>query len=840
MRRSTEIHDELPPRSLIAPLFRAVHFPDERVPELQALAARGTIVYVMRSAGALSLAYFNHAHALRGLPRARVVHGLGRGPWVTAVQGVRSVDSAELACSAVAGQSGLVFLRHPEVFGPRRGATATDDPFPELVRRVREERRPVFLVPQVLVWERHPGSIQGSVMQALFGSPENPNPLRTAGAFLYNYRHAFAKVGEAIDLLRFCDEQGPGVSDALVARKVRGSLWQHLAREARVVTGPQLKSTERVVAEVLRDRTLRQALEELAKEGGKGRAELEGSARDLVREIAAHYSPTAIEVLKQAMDVVFNRIYDGIEVDRQGVDRIRRAAAKSAVILCPSHKSHVDYLILPVVLYDAGMTPPHVAAGQNLSFFPLGPLFRRAGAFFLRRSFKGDRLYGAVFRAYVKRLMRDGFTQEFFLEGGRSRTGKLLQPKLGLLSMEVDAWLEGASPDVSFVPIAIDYEKIVEAGAYASELAGGEKRKENVRGLLETPKVLQSRYGRIYLQVEEPISLRAFFSERGIDPARHSAEERRSLVQVLAHRIVYGIARASTVTPAALVAAALLAHERRGLSGREMTERISFLRNAAERIGARLSRLLYEAPCDPLADGPIREATELLGRDGSVRVMSASGETYFAPVEEKRAQLSFYKNNLLQHFVAPALLATALLSFREGAPPLETVRERTLWLSRLFKLEFVYRVGASFDQIFDETIDLCASLGLVEPPTKGTLRPASIAARERLELLHNLVRDFLESYWIAVDGLQELLSVNEIEGRELVRRALERGRAAFLAGRLVAAESLSRPNLENAFAYLREAGFLEPSGEKKLRLPERLLANPSELASLGEEIERYF
>ena len=861
---------------LLAPLFRAVHFPEERLPDLKALARRGTLVYVMRSAGALNIAYFNHAYALRGLPLARAVHGLDGGPIATGLAGVRSVDGSELSAVALAGQSALVFLRRPEVFGPRRGAASEEDPFPELVRRVRESRRPVFLVPQVLVWERNPGSLQGSLIQRLLGSPDSPNPLRTAGAFLYNYRHAFAKVGAAIDLLEFCDQQGSGVPDALIARKVRGALWHHLAREARVVTGPRLKSPDRVVAEVLRDRTLQKTVDKLAEEEGKSKAELEARSREIIGEIAAHYSPTAVEVFKPALDVVFGRIYDGIEVDRQGIERIRRAASKSAVIFCPSHKSHIDYLILPKVLYDAGMTPPHVAAGQNLSFFPLGQLFRMSGAFFLRRSFKGDRLYGAVFRAYVKRLMRDGFTQEFFIEGGRSRTGKLLQPKLGLLSMEVDAWVEGASEDVSFVPVAIDYEKIVEGGAYASELAGGEKRKEDVRGLLQTPRVLRSRYGRIYLQVEEPISLRDFFGERGVDPISHTPEARRALVQVLAHRIVYGIARASTVTPAALVAASLLAHDRRGLSSREMAERILFLRNAAERIGSRLSRVLPEASCDPLADGPIREAVELLVRDGAVRALTASGETYYAAVEEKRAQLGFYKNNLLQHFVAPALLATTLLSFREGAPAVEDARARTLWLSRLFKLEFVYQVlpppgaarrpaepassdrvlpppggarrpaepasgiGASFSQIFDETVELCVALGLVESPRSARLRPASIAARERLELLRNLLRDYLESYWIAADSLQELLSVNELEKRDLVRRALERGRAAFLAGRLVAAESLSRPNIENAFAWLEEAGMLEASGEKKVRLPERLLARPGELSALAEEIERFF
>jgi glycerol-3-phosphate O-acyltransferase len=819
--------------------FRAVSFPEDRTPELRRFAEQGTLVYVMRSAAALNLAYFNHAYALRGIPVAKVVQGLGDAPWRgLETPHTRRVDSAELATAVLAGEHAMMFLRHTEVFGSRRGTPHAEDPFPELVRRVRESGQRVFLVPQVLVWSRHPGRLQGGVIDALLGTPDSPNLLRTAGAFLYNYRTAFAKIGTPIDLKAFLKEQA-NVSDALVARKVRGSLWQHLAREARVVRGPQLKTSGRVEDEVLRDRKLKHALESVAAEEKVPAKELEGKARSDLREIAAHYSPTAIEVLKPVLDVVFNRIYDGIEVDARGMERLKRAAATSSLVLCPSHKSHIDYLILSKVLYDAGMTPPHIAAGANLSFFPLGPIFRRGGAFFLRRSFKGDKLYGAVFRAYVKRLMHDGFSQEFFIEGGRSRTGKVLSPKLGLLSMEVDAWLEGASQDVSFVPIAIDYEKIVEGKEYASELAGGEKRKEDIGGLLRTPQVLRSRYGRIYIQVDEPVSLRDFMRERHLDPEKHTPEQRRTLVQVLAHRIVWGISRSATLTPAALVSAAVLAHRQRGLSSQAMGERIEFLRNTAERGGARLSRVLYEAPSDPLSEGPIREALELLCKDGSIRRSTAFGETYFSPDDDHRSQLCFYKNNLLQHFVASALVAASVLSFRDGPPQLAEARERTLWLSRLFKFEFVYRVDATFEQIFDETVEACVAFGLLERPNSGTLQPASIVARDRLELLRDLIRDFVEGYWVAAEALEELKNGAELDTRELVRRALERGRAAFLAGGIGEPEALSRPSLENAVQSFKDLGLVEAVGEKKVRLTDAARNDPARLRDLGEQIRRF-
>ncbi len=819
-----------------ARFFRQVSFPEERVTDLRALAEQGTLVYVMRTASLLNLVYFNEAYALRGLPVPGVVHGLHGRVLYRIEPRTRQAGAGGWVDAVLAGHAGLVFLRHAQFFGSGRGVSQDEDPFPELVRRVRQDGRPVFLVPQVLVWERHPGKLQSGVVDAVFGTPDSPNFARAAGAFLYARHRAFAKVGQAIDLRRFAQERA-SEADGEIARKVRGALWHHLAREARVVRGPQLKSAARVAEEVLRDRSLRAAIARTAEERGLTPVAAEARARELLREIAAAYSPIAVEVMRPTLDVIFNRIYDGIEVDAQGLARLRRAAARSALVLCPSHKSHIDYLVLSKVLYDAGLTPPHVAAGANLSFFPLGPIFRRGGAFFLRRSFKGDRLYGAVFHAYVKRLMRDRFTQEFFIEGGRSRTGKVLAPKLGLLGMEVDAWIEGASHDVSFVPIAIDYEKIVEGRAFAAELAGGEKQAEDVRGLLKTPRVLRSRYGRIYIQIEEPVSARDFFRERGFDPGAHTAEGRRAAVQVLAHRIVWGIAQAATVTPASLVAAALLCHRPRAIPARAMGERIAFLRNAADKIGARLSRVLYEAPSDPMAEGPIRETIDLFRKDGSIEELSAFGETYFAPVEERRGQLDFYKNNLLHPYVACALLAAAVLSFREGAPEEAAARARTLFLSRLFKFEFVYRVGAGFDQIFDETLGICAALGLVE--RGGRIRPASIAARERLELLRDLVRDFLEGYWVAAEGLQELLGTPALEARELSRRALERGRAAFLAGAIGAPESLSKLALENALLAFRDLGLVEPAGEKRLRLAEAVRADPARLRLLGEEIRRF-
>ena len=197
----------------------------------------------------------------------------------------------------------------------------------------------------------------------------------------------------------------------------------------------------------------------------------------------------------------------------------------------------------------------------------------------------------------MKYLLRERFTQEFFPEGGRSRTGKLLFPKTGLFSMEVDAWGDGAVDDVLFVPIAVDYERLVEGASYAQELAGGEKKKETFGALLQTPRALLRRYGRIYLQFGTPVSLKELAEQQlgagagapslTLDADERGSDSRRSLVQHLANRVMWGIAEVVTVTPVSLVAAALLSHVRRGISAEEVAERVELLRSIAIREGAR-------------------------------------------------------------------------------------------------------------------------------------------------------------------------------------------------------------------------------------------------------------
>ena len=227
--------------------------------------------------------------------------------------------------------------------------------------------------------------------------------------------------------------------------------------------------------------------------------EIRKEADAYLQEIAATYSPALIKTASVAVDYIINTMFEGAAIDTEGLKYVKSASQKAPLILIPCHKSHIDYLILSHILYQNNLPCPHIAAGKNLSFWPLGPIFRRGGAFFIRRTFRGAVLYAKVFTEYLHKLLEEGFNIEFFIEGTRSRTGKLVLPKLGFLSMLLDAHKNGACEDMTFVPIYIGYDRVLEERSYVHELEGGKKEPENLFQIIRARKFLKKRFGKIFV-----------------------------------------------------------------------------------------------------------------------------------------------------------------------------------------------------------------------------------------------------------------------------------------------------------------------------------------------------
>lgn len=839
--------------------FRPIEFPMAFAERIRAAAARGTVVYVCRTLSTIDYLYFSYAFLEHGLPLARFANGEGTLLW----QGLgkifasvwawlwhrrREAPVEQLADVVRRGESALIFLERPRTLFGREPPGFRGPFFEELIRLVHEGRAgpPIIFVPLLLLWG-DPAvralKARRSLIDVVFGDLEAPGRVRSIWNFFNHYKESQVLVGEPLELAAFLDEQSGDAAEEVLARRLRWRLGGRLESEVRVVLGPPRKGARRLLKEVLRSRKLIAEAQALATAEQISPAAMDKRLRATLREIAADPKPWVFQLLRPLLAWAWRRIYEGVEVDGPGLERVREAARRGPLVLVPSHKSHIDYLILSWVFAEHDLVPPHVAAGANLAFWPLGFFFRRAGAFFLRRSFKGDRLYRAVFLAYVRKLLREGHNLEFFIEGGRSRSGKLLAPKLGLLGMIVEAALDddGAKARrAQVVPISIGYEKVVEERSYARERAGGEKRAESVKGLLGATRVLRRSYGRLNIQFDEPFPLGATLRDLGALAAWDEQENlvvpaeenlRRHATLRLAHRIVYGINRVTALTPTALTASALLATGRRGIERRALLAHAAFLLERARVTEGRLSVSLTDAQ-GALSVEAIDRSLELLERDGDVQLRRAPAgasdrgrdgasssldDIYLLP-DERRARLAYYRNNAIHLYVAEALVALALMGAGDaGLPRLgrATLRQHTLELSRLLKREFSYRVGESFEVIFDQTLGRLLGAGLLVE--EAGMIAAAPGAPERLGLLAGQVIDFVESYWVvarALEGLEQPLSE-----RELLRRIHDLGDKLYLTGEIKRAEACVRANYQNAVEYFQESGLLTTIDRKLALAP---------------------
>lgn len=869
---------------------------------------RGTVVYVLRNLSFVDFLALDFLTKKEDLPRVRFANDLGlrflepslgtpraeaRPSRASAL--LRSFlprtepdDVARLRHAIDEGASAALFLKRPPSILeppagmrrrggatraiPTRGKTEGDTYLRTVLEAQRASTTPILLVPQVFVWTRSPDERKHNVVDSLFGPREWPGKIRTVAQFLLNWSYVTLRAGEPVDLQDFLarearpDAEGNVPRDEVLVRRLTYTLLRRLERERQAVVGPTKKPADRLRDQVVRSPRLQKVIRDMAGEGESERRVLGWRALEILRELETEVDPNALRALDTAFDATVARMYTAFEIDEGGLERLRAASKDGTLVLLPSHKSHVDYIILTRLFMHANMPVPLVAAGDNLAFFPLGPVLRRGGAFFIRRSFRGDRLYGAVVDAYMRRLIIDGFALEFFLEGARSRTGKLLPPKLGLLSIVVDAVLgasataqhDGASVarKVYFCPISIGYERVVEEREYVRELSGGEKRKEDMRGLLAAAETALGRYGRLNVQFGELLTLDGVIAELGDTGGAMTPPRRRALVTRLAYRVMNEINRVTAVTPSALVAAALLTHGRRGIAHVDLVAACERLARILRGYDARFtpSLLVAVAPArtggapatspaptkeaEPiLRHGAIREACELFQRAGHVeahepgrpvgeareRTRPGPDAVYVVP-DVARLSLDLSKNLVVHFFVTRAMVATPLHAGPASGISRTQLGSRAQSLSRLLKYELQFRADASFETIFDETLDSMLRDGEIElRVVHGESDPLVVLARageggERALLHVRMVVSFIEGYRVAARACAALLR-GPLTAKELVKRAITTGERMFLAGELGCREAVSRPVLENALLAFVDQGYLARSDGKYV-LPE--------------------
>ena len=380
-----------------------------------------------------------------------------------------------------------------------------------------DPKNDVDFVPVAIFWGRAPRK-EVSLWRLLFAEDwVLVGRFRKFLAVLVNGRNTLMHFGEP---LRLRDAMQEGMSEERSVRWVLRHLRTGLRAQRASTIGPDLSHRRTLVTQLLKTADVRAAVRREMQVRGLTRRAALLAARKHALEIAANYSESFIRFMSAVLGWLWNRLYDG--VDFEHVEALNEIGDGAEIIFVPCHRSHMDYLLLSYVIYHKGFAAPHVAGGVNLNLPVIGRFLRKGGAFFLRRTFKGDALYAVVFAKYLGFMMARGHTLEYFIEGGRSRTGRLLSPRTGMLSMTLHAYLKDPKRPVVFMPVYFGYERIVEGRTYIGELSGQPKEKESVFGLIKaTLSVLRSKLGRVHVNLGRPIALDELLS-------RHNPDWRRS------------------------------------------------------------------------------------------------------------------------------------------------------------------------------------------------------------------------------------------------------------------------------------------------------------------------
>jgi 1-acyl-sn-glycerol-3-phosphate acyltransferase len=542
-----------------------------------------------------------------------------------------------------------------------------------------------------------------------------------------------------------------------------------------------------------------------------------------------------------ATQLLTRAYHQGIHINSEEVLRLRRVAEEAAekgqsIIFLPCHRSHVDYVSLQVICYRLGLALPTVVAGDNLNFPGVGYFLQHAGAMWIRRSFGDDQLYQTLVQSYIDTLLQNGHNLECFIEGGRSRTGKLLQPKFGILSFVLDSVLSGSVEDCIICPVSTQYDKVIEVDSYVSELLGQPKTKEGLKSFLSATNVLSLKLGRVDMRFHEPWSLRGFITEQRTRLTKQPSEPettydatlRRRLLTTLGYRVLKEINDVSVVMPTALVGTILLTLRGRGVGKSELVRRVNWL---SDRVRAQNGRLAHFSTTNTAA--VVDRALEVLGPNLVGRVEGLPEETYFA---EDRFQLSFYRNMTIHLFVSQALVCAALyLKVKLGGGEdtqrisYTSLREYVLFLSQLFRAEFIFDTRPLDENLRDTLKQLEVDKVILTSQGDDSNTGASIelhpnersTGRENFDFYCFLIWPYIEASWLGAISLHMLTpplstpdSESWVDFKKSQDLAQVLGKTLYHQGDLSYYEAVNKEMLRNAFARQEEEGIIVVSRPK--------------------------
>lgn len=669
-----------------------------------------------------------------------------------------------------------------------------------LEERLRQGDDP-FVLPVRVVWSPPlpPGTDPKTKRTASWldvlrlGDPRDPDAIRQ--------RVIMARWPDRVTVLT-----GPGASaDRLVADFhaadelagltdfVTRRAWLALEKAERSLRGNRYKVPKFVHQEIWSKNAWRDGAIRFGAARGLSQPMALARARHYLKEMAANHSPFLIDLIANAIHWLYKQGYGAILYDRDRVAELTALGQEVPMAYLPSHRSNLDRLSLQFLKWENDLPPNHTAGGINMNFFPVGPLIRRTGVFFIRRSFKENELYKFVLRSYLDYLVENRFPLEWYMEGGRSRSGKLMAPRFGILSYVVDSWRRNKAGDVMLVPVSIAYDQIQDLGSYTAEASGGAKEQESLGWVLSAIRSLRRRYGDIHVRFGEPISVAKAMAATSANESDDDLD-----LAKLAFEVMYRIGQATPITPAAVVSIALLQAGGSARTIEELSDLCSALVDFIEEQSLPTTEPLRLANTDA-----VRRVIDLLAEHGNVVTFDSANPVYYLrPDQALRA--AYYRNVVVHHFVPRGVAELALAMVGPGA--VGKVEEE-LWeavdaIRDLLKFEFYFpekdRLRISIRSDLDRSV-----------PGWSRMTALTILGRLHPAIAPWAILPFLESYLVVADALANADPSRSFNEKEFVAAAMKLGEQYRLMGK-VSADSVSAVMFRQALGLASNRALIEP------------------------------
>lgn len=726
-------------------------------------------------------------------------------------------------------KASVLFLQHHD---ERNLLNPPPHAFPPRLLRLIEllEKHPdhdIELVPVTVLWGRAPDKEDSWIRLLFTDTWATPSKIKQLVNIGLHGRQSYLEFHEPQSLRHLVDYAKTHYPNLSPATYIISTLNDYLDRQREVVLGPDLSDRRNVMESLIKSRDVQDAIRRESIRGKISMLEAERRAIGYLNEIVSDYSHSAVRFADMALTRLWTQLYDGVEV--HNFSTVRELAKDYEIIYTPCHRSHIDYLLLSYVIYKRGLMVPYIAAGDNLNLPFVGQLLRGGGAFFIRRSFRGNGLYTSVFKEYLYSILSRNTPLEYFIEGGRSRTGRLLPPKTGMLAMTIHGHLRGRAKPIVFLPTYIGYERLMEGSTYVGEMQGKPKEAESVIGILKTLRKIERIFGKVHVNFGEPVFLDDMLKAHGADQMKIEKNddplpnEVSLAINSSAHAILENINRAVVINPVSLLSLILLATSKHTLDEELCIKQLDAYRT-----------LMAKQPYDERSQVTSLSGKEIIAYGLKLklikRVQHALGD--IIAIEDNQAVLlTYFRNNILHAFVLPSLVAS--LVEHNGKITRKDLHNviRTLYPFLQAELFLKWKHEA-LNQHIDRYVDALVESGWIELDQDGDLVSLAPNSEEhnQLVILAAPVKQSLERYYMTLALIAQRGSGN-ISAKQVEDLSHLLGQRLSVLYEFNSPEFFDKALFQSFLKVLTQQGYIRTNSEGSIEF-DRQFSNMAQGAKL--------